>query len=174
MHYNVAQLLKEPTGATRDYVIERDFAGPERMADRVAGRLHLFKTHRGVIAQADVDVRATLVCCRCTGEFSSSSQLLVEEECFPLMDVQTGRRLELPEDTDGFQIDADNLLDFAEILRQYIITDQPMKPLCRARCLGLCQVCGGNLNEQECQCSGQAIDPRWAALAALTNPEVNL
>ena len=171
MHYNVAQLLKEPMGTTRDYRIEEDFAGPERMADRVTGRLHLFKTHRGVIAQASVDVRATSVCGRCTAEFSRSSQLTVEEECLPVADVQTGRRLELPEDPDGFQIDADNLLDFAEILRQYIIADQPMKPLCQVRCLGLCHVCGGNLNEQECQCSGQAIDPRWAALAALADPE---
>ena len=173
MHYNVAQLLKEPTGATRDYLIEQDFAGLGRMVDRVAGRLHLFKTHRGLIARARLEVRTTLVCGRCTGEFTRSSQVLVEEECFPVTDVQTGRKLELPEDTDGFPIDADNLLDFAEILRQYIITDQPMKPLCQARCLGLCHVCGGNLNLQECQCSGHPIDPRWAALAALTHREEN-
>ena len=171
MHYNVAQLLKEPTGAARDYRVEQDFDGPERMADWVSGQLHLFKTHRGVIAQADLEVRVTLVCSRCAGEFPRSFDVLVEEECFPVSDVQTGRKLAVPEDPEGFPIDADNLLDFAEILRQYIITDQPMKPLCQAHCLGLCHVCGGNLNEQECQCGGDDIDPRWAALAGLLNQE---
>ena len=171
MHYNLAQLLKEPTGATRDYQVEQGFDGSGRMADWVSGRLHLFKTHRGVIAQAEVEVRVTLVCSRCTGEFTCSSNLQVEEECFPVSDWQTGRDLAAPEDSEGFPIDADNLLDFAEILRQYIITDQPMKPLCQAHCLGLCQVCGGNLNERECQCPDEEIDPRWAALAGLLKQE---
>ena len=36
--------------------------------------------------------------------------------------------------------------------------------LCSEDCKGLCQHCGADLNEGDCGCSQENIDPRWAAM----------
>jgi uncharacterized protein len=39
-----------------------------------------------------------------------------------------------------------------------------LKVTCRADCKGLCPQCGKNLNQEQCSCSREVEDPRWAAL----------
>ena len=43
----------------------------------------------------------------------------------------------------------------------------PSKILCKEDCLGLCQRCGKDLNEGDCGCKDDEIDPRLAPLAKL-------
>jgi uncharacterized protein len=43
----------------------------------------------------------------------------------------------------------------------------PIKRLCDEQCKGLCQVCGADLNEGECGCVVEEIDPRLATLRDL-------
>ena len=93
--------------------------------------------------------------------------MTLEEEFFPLIDVCTGRLMEVPEESEGEPIDIDHVLDLTDLLRQCVITDQPMKPLCQSDCQGLCQECGVNLNQEKCTCSDDRRDPRWAALSTL-------
>ena len=44
----------------------------------------------------------------------------------------------------------------------------PDKILCRPDCAGLCPECGKNLNDEPHEHEADAVDPRWAALEALT------
>jgi uncharacterized protein len=44
----------------------------------------------------------------------------------------------------------------------------PVQTLCREDCVGLCQVCGINRNEQSCACQEESGDPRFAILKRLT------
>ena len=168
MQYNVAQLLKGPIGVSSNYNIEEIFTEESRITDRVSGPVQMVRTHQGVLVSADLDIQTTLTCSRCLGEFSWPSRLYIEEEFFPMLDLHTGRHLPPPSDDEGDQrIDSDNVLDLTEIMRQYVIADMPMKPLCQDSCLGLCRVCGSNLNLGECNCSDDEVDPRWGALAEL-------
>jgi uncharacterized protein len=106
------------------------------------------------------------------GEFPDTSQLDIEEEFFPTVDPQSGRNSPYPEDTEeAALIDSNHNLDLASTINEYIITEQPMKPLCQPECLGLCQECGANQNQTSCECANGSIDPRWRALAGLTPPE---
>lgn len=173
MQYNVAQLLKDPIGSTRDYRLEEAFTGVARLADGVSGLLQLMKTHQGILVTADLSVETRISCARCLSECSLGIALSVEEEFFPIVDVQTGRRLDVPDGAESLRIDASHNLELSEMLRQYILTDTPLKPLCRPQCRGLCQGCGINLNETACQCSGGGVDPRWGKLAALLGPAGN-
>ena len=54
-------------------------------------------------------------------------------------------------------------------LRDTVLLELPLAPLCAETCLGLCPQCGTNWNESPCQCR-PAIDPRWAALDELRDP----
>lgn len=50
-------------------------------------------------------------------------------------------------------------IDLTDDIRQEIILEYPLKPLCKESCKGLCQVCGKNLNEENCTHKGNA--QRW-------------
>jgi uncharacterized protein len=58
-------------------------------------------------------------------------------------------------------------VDIEGALRELILLDFPVYPLCNADCRGLCPQCGQNLNERVCGCSAEKIDPRWDALREL-------
>lgn len=47
----------------------------------------------------------------------------------------------------------DNFLDLDQDIREEIILEYPVNPLCRKECKGLCLKCGKNLNQQDCGCS---------------------
>ena len=183
MQYNVAQLLKEPTGSTRSHGLSRestnqsgvvvaDLAGVE-----VEGIVQLLRTHQGILVRGSVDAWISMTCSRCLVEIVDSFRLVLEEEFFPVVDVRTGQRIDLPSvaegttgdpsATDGTIIDSNHVLDLTEVVRQYVIAAQPIKSLCRTDCCGLCPECGANLNSEECICGEEPRDPRWDALAAL-------
>lgn len=169
MQYNVAQLLKEPTGATRSVPVDSGMAASGAPAVAYRGRVQLLRTHQGLLVRGRVNAAVPLTCSRCLKDFVNPASLDLEEEFFPRVDVNTGSRMTLPADYEGTVIDTNHVLDLAEVLRQYSIAAQPIKPLCRPECSGLCPECGVDLNCEECQCGGLPIDPRWDALAALLN-----
>ena len=47
-------------------------------------------------------------------------------------------------------------IDLTEQLREDIILNFPVKPLCVDTCKGLCSVCGGNRNKRVCSCAQEA------------------
>jgi uncharacterized protein len=58
-------------------------------------------------------------------------------------------------------------LDISQEIRDTVILGLPSKILCRQDCRGICPQCGVNLNEAECDCKQQTVDPRWEALKKL-------
>ncbi|MCL2564746.1 MAG: DUF177 domain-containing protein [Defluviitaleaceae bacterium] len=66
---------------------------------------------------------------------------------------------------------ADNKIDFIEVLRANICALLPMKILCNDTCLGLCPICGKNLNKDSCGCE-KPLDSRFAALSSFFKEEV--
>ena len=172
MYYNVAQLLKEPIGSLRTHELDEKFTGPNRWADSIAGPVQMVLIHHGILVTATVEVRSNLICSRCLGDYPSASQLVIEEEFFPTVDPQTGRKASQPEDAEETAlIDSNHVLDLTGITNEYFITSLPMKPLCELDCKGLCQVCGANQNLKSCECASESMDPRWRALANLTAKE---
>ena len=51
-----------------------------------------------------------------------------------------------------------------DVLREQVLLALPLKITCREDCKGLCPQCGKNLNQEQCSCSTEREDPRWAAL----------
>lgn len=45
----------------------------------------------------------------------------------------------------------------------------PMRQVCSEECRGLCSECGINLNDEQCDCQHDELDPRMAALQKLFN-----
>jgi uncharacterized protein len=73
-------------------------------------------------------------------------------------------------DPDAFEI-VDQQIDLGAMIRENILLEAPVAPLCRADCAGLCPTCGVDLNTTTCDCVTAVVDPRWEALSQL---KVNL
>ena len=69
-------------------------------------------------------------------------------------------------DPDAFEIVGDQI-DLARMIRENILLDAPVAPLCRPDCAGLCPTCGVDLNTASCDCVSVVSDPRWDALSQL-------
>jgi uncharacterized protein len=58
-------------------------------------------------------------------------------------------------------------LDITGPVREALILEIPLKPLCGEECRGLCPICGGNRNLKPCDCSTKDSDTRWDDLKNL-------
>ena len=56
------------------------------------------------------------------------------------------------------------VLDILPQIEESVFALLPTKVLCREDCKGLCPNCGKDLNEGECSCKNEDIDPRLSAL----------
>ena len=111
----------------------------------------------------DMSVDYTAQCARCLASVNGEFSLSLEKTVAP-------RNLlgDLDEDKlDDYAIIEDGFLDMDEQLRSQLEMEFPVRFLCREDCKGLCQRCGKNLNEGECDCSSKEIDPRFAPLQKL-------
>lgn len=166
MHFNLAQLLKEPPGAQRTFTLaERRPSAEAGEPFQVEGEVRFMRTDEGIWAGGILTARVALVCSRCLKTLESAVTFDLDEEYLPTIDIGTGIPVILETaESDAFRLDERHVLDLGEAVRQYTLARTPMKPLCRPDCRGLCPDCGTDLNQQECGCSRQRSDPRWTAL----------
>jgi uncharacterized protein len=170
MEFNVAQLMKERTGATRTYAVREEIENldPEIVAlDVLSGNVQLMRSVDGVLATGLLSMSLGLICDRCLNPFVAQVDIELEDEFKPSIDIVSGASLPVDPEDDGNVIDDHHILNLQEVLRQRILLSQPVHPLCQSECLGLCINCGQNLNEGTCECGEPATDPRWAALREL-------
>lgn len=121
----------------------------------------------GYLMRARLAYEQTLACQRCLGSVS-----LTVDEPVDLLMVMHERgadeeERELEEKDLGVLVVDDDEVDLQPILLEQLQLNVPMRPLCREECKGLCPTCGADLNQGECRCVNETIDPRWAGLAAI-------
>ena len=93
----------------------------------------------------------------------------LETEALPSIDLQTGSPVRLaPEDADEdvIVLTDHHELDLERSIREAILLAEPIAPLCREDCPGLCVICGLPLDEGEHLHPDEDIDPRLEALKA--------
>ncbi len=64
-----------------------------------------------------------------------------------------------------------DLIDLEPVLRDAVVLALPFQPLCEEDCPGLCSECGARLKDDPDHSHGDRIDPRWAGLAGLAEPQ---
>ena len=191
MQFNVAQLLKEPTGATRQYELNESLDGLDKELKPLGplvGVLQLLRTNSGVLASGDLSTAVRVTCNRCLEPIAQVVRFQLAEHFHPLADVYTGR-LFTPAEFEGpaeeledaaLVIDERHILDLKEVLRQAIWLALPIVPGCNWTGKGECP----NLIKQRAELgvlqdvevysdrevkpgAEDEIDPRWAALLKL-------
>ena len=177
MLFNVLRELRQAIGAVSEFDLHEPLvkAGDVTIRD-LEGTIRILRTHRGLLARTRASGLIDEVCSRCLTPTESAVTVDFEEEYLPLFDANTGSpiRLSEEEEAETFRITPRWELDLREGLRQYILMNEPAKPLCKIDCAGLCPVCGADINAGPHECEPRG-DERWSALAGLTNetPEGN-
>jgi uncharacterized protein len=62
-------------------------------------------------------------------------------------------------------------IDVEPLVRDAVLLELPLAPLCREACQGLCPVCGANRSDDDCGHKPDTRDPRWAALDEIGRAE---
>ncbi|UDY22671.1 YceD family protein [Nocardioides sp. Kera G14] len=117
----------------------------------------------GVLVTADVTAELSGECVRCLEPIDDEIDVHFQEL---YMYDDTRDAATLDEDEDVSLTDGD-LVDLEPVLRDAIVLDLPLQPLCRPDCAGLCPECGANLNDEPDHGHEAPIDPRWASLTGL-------
>ena len=167
LRFNVAQLLKGPTGGVRKYDLDFEVEGLDeeiQPIEPLLGSVKLVRTGRGILLTGRLHTRLMVDCHRCLEPFPVPIGLDLEEEFLPTVNIGEGNQLPEIGDDEALLIDEHHILDMTEVVRQNILLAMPSHPLCHADCKGLCPECGQNLNEGTCDCLEAEIDPRWQAL----------
>ena len=95
------------------------------------GQVSMMRTDEGIWVDVRVELVVDLTCSRCLVRFTHRSKMTMGEEYFPTVDVSSGRSVPTEAYDEGiFTIDRRHGLDLQGALREYTITNQPMKPLC--------------------------------------------
>jgi uncharacterized protein len=170
LRYNVAGLLKAPPGEIRVYPVSNEtmvVADDLPLAAPIQGELRLSRTSRSVLAHATLATELMLRCSRCLATINEPVSLVVEEEALPSIDFETGLPLDTSDEPEALRLDEHHELDLHETIREAISLAEPIAPLCREDCRGLCVTCGVDLNaDPGHHHDDDPIDPRLAVLAA--------
>jgi uncharacterized protein len=173
--FNVAGLLREPSGAVREHRLRDHYLslGPDvELAGPINGSLRFQRTNRGILVGGDLEAPVRRTCARCLEAFVEPARVHVSEEYVPSVDPVTGGTMEHDEADDAVRfIDEHNEIDLAPVLHEEFALTEPMHPLCRPDCPGLCPECGERLGERHVAHVSDEIDPRLASLAALLRDE---
>jgi uncharacterized protein len=144
LRFNVGFLIHEPIGTSRD--IHFDFPelrlNPDLDLKELHGVVRVGKTPQGILLQASFNAMVDAECVRCLASFEQPLHTDFSE-----LFAFTPRSVS----ESGLVLPEDGYIQFEPLVREYILVEVPIRPLCREDCKGLCQVCGEDLNESTCE-----------------------
>lgn len=116
----------------------------------------------GVLVTGTASMVAVAECSRCLTPMEQAQQVDFSE--LFLWDPQEPE--ELSEDDEPLPVVADGLIDLGPLLRDTIVIELPLAPVCQESCPGLCDTCGAPLAGDPEHGHDQP-DGRWAQLKSL-------
>jgi uncharacterized protein len=172
---NVAGLLHETVGAIREIALRDHYVtlGEDlELAGPLNGTLHLQRTNRGILLHGPVTTSLRRTCSRCLEPYVEDVTVTLDEEYLPSVDPESGAAMTPPAaDEAALRIDEHHEIDLAPVLHDELLLSEPMHPLCRPDCPGLCPGCGRRMDVGSCDCAASEPDPRMAVLAHLLDRE---
>ncbi len=154
--FHVADLLAHPghrraevIEAPIDWGLELSRVGPVLVADLV-----LESASGGLVVRGTASSMVHHTCHRCLTEWDEDLVVSILEA------------LGVPDDPDGYSLHGD-VADLEPVLRDVVLLAVPLMPTCQDGCLGLCSVCGADLNGSSCPGHDDEPDSPFAPLRGL-------
>jgi uncharacterized protein len=144
LRINVGFFYNQPVGSYRDIHFDEPalHMPPDLDVNNFTGVVHISRTPQGLLFEGKFQAVMTLDCVRCLEPFEQQINIDFDE-------VYAYKSRSFTES--GLYVPEDGNIDLSPVVRDYIVLDNPIKPLCRPDCQGLCTVCGENLNLRTCE-----------------------
>jgi uncharacterized metal-binding protein YceD (DUF177 family) len=123
-------------------------------------RLRLESVMEGVLVTGDLDVPVTGSCARCLEPIEDTLHLDVQE-----LYAYEGSTTEATSEEDEVRRIEGDFLDLAPLVRDTVVLNLPLAPVCTEDCAGLCVDCGQRLDDLPADHHHEIVDARWAGLA---------
>ena len=109
----------------------------------------------------------SLKCDRCLEAFRSDLEIPFSVFLVSPKSEQGEAEVELLDEDLEVDFIQGETIDLDATIKEQIFLSLPMKSICKEECLGLCPLCGGNLNEGPCLCSQRKTNPGFSKLESL-------
>lgn len=160
LRINVGFLLCQSAGSSREFEFDETIV---QVADDLdvhdfKGSIVMTRTAQGLYAQGEIRAAMPLECVRCLCEYPQELKIAIHDLFLYPPEIGADPLLVIPET---------GMLDLSGIIREYLLLDVPIQPLCKPDCQGLCSICGSKLSESKCEHPPADIDPRLSVLQTL-------
>lgn len=140
-----------------------EFAGPGDLQAQV----HMERHHHDILVRGHLEGTLILSCSRCLIPFPYSVAADFDLLLSPGPVLVADKDLELtPEDLDLDFYEGDTV-DLEHFLKEQVLLQLPLKPLCQESCRGLCPGCGADLNRDPCRCPATEASTPFSKLKNL-------
>jgi len=126
----------------------------------------------GVLLTADIFAIAKGECTRCLDPVEIEIERTVQELYYYAQKLERPKKKKKSEEDDDLGEDDEqmmdgDIMDLEPPIRDAIVLELPINPLCSDDCPGLCPECGGKWAELPGDHAHEVIDARWASLKGL-------
>lgn len=162
LRFNFGFLIEADLGTHR--LVELDYpsvrVSPDLTLSPLKGMFTATRTGEGIYIGGELNSILAVDCMRCLDKMALPITFQLDELFYyPPESAPEGEPF----------IGENGFIDLAPLIRELSLLEVPIQPICRKDCRGLCTECGQNLNEAECGCEKDDIDPRLAVLKQLLN-----
>ncbi|MCO5184593.1 MAG: DUF177 domain-containing protein [Anaerolineae bacterium] len=157
LRFNFGFLLEALPGTSREIELNYPLVklGGDVVLFPLTGTFKASRTTQGIYFSGELHSHISAECARCLITFDLPITI-------PLDDLFFYPPHEAPEGE--YVVKKDGQVDLAPLVREMALLSIPIQQICREDCQGFCVECGQNLNEFDCGCQDDTIDPRLAGL----------
>jgi len=115
---------------------------------------------KSLILRAKAIAEVDVCCARCRKPLVEKLEFYIDETFM--------QGTESTDDEDIYVFDGHEI-EIDEVVYNNFFMNASGKYLCSEDCRGICPECGANLNDGDCGCNHEVLDPRWEAILSKLN-----
>ena len=140
---NLGSLLPQSIGYKREFPFEYSTIQLDEAValNNFKGLVIASRTPQGLLVQGEFEGKIALDCVRCLKPYNHTLQWEITELYVFNSRNASEDELILPDNAE---------VDLSEFIQEEAHLDLPFNPICKEDCLGLCQICGTDLNLGDC------------------------
>jgi uncharacterized protein len=160
LRFNFGFLLEAPHGTSR--AVELDYPSirisEDMTLEPLSGSFTATRISEGIFLSGSLKSQVVQECVRCLEDALVPLNLDIDELYYYPPEAAPA---------ENYVVGENGYIDLSPLVRELTLLVTPIQALCRPDCQGLCMNCGQNLNEGDCGCEDEEIDPRLDVLKQL-------
>ena len=163
LRFNFGFMLEADLGTSREMELDYpDVHIDEVILSPLTGKFEVIRSSKGLYVSGELMSVIGAECARCLEPIQFPISIKLDDLFYyPATSAPPG----------DFGVGEDGFIDLNPLVRQLSLLEIPMQPFCRPDCQGLCKQCGHNLNDGDCGCEDDEIDPRLESLRTLLDTQ---